>query len=81
MKNTTNILSPVIRVTRSWGSHGYSMYGVYYERWRESLSEEMSEADYIRQSAEFAFDARQDKREMRDNESRPIFHLKREDAR
>lgn len=75
--NTTTSTSPMIRVTRSWGSHGYSNYGVYWERWRESLNEEMSEEDYIRAAAEFEFDTRQDKREMRDGDQRPIFHLKR----
>ena len=78
MKNTcTNIASPMIRVTRSWGSHGYSAYGVYWERWRESLNEEMSEEDFVNKEAEFAFDCRVDKREMRDGDQRPVFDLTR----
>lgn len=75
--NNTNTTAAVIRVTRSWGSHGYSIYGVYYERWRESLEESMSEEDYIRTAADFEFDIRQDKREMRDGDQRPLFSLKR----
>lgn len=75
--NNTNTTAAVIRVTRSWGSHGYSAYGVYWERWRESLDEEMSEEDFVNKAAEFAFDTRQDKREMRDGDQRPVFHLTR----
>jgi hypothetical protein len=77
--NTNNIVSTV-SVTRSWGSHGYSNSGVYWESWRNQLSETMTEEEFKAQSEKFAFDILEDKRQMGDSEQRPIFHLKRENT-
>ena len=79
---TTNINTNIntIRVTRSWGSHGVSAYGVYWERWRESSSEEMSEADFDKVSAEFTALKELDWKEMRTGDQRPIFSLTRENT-
>ena len=75
-----NINTKTIQVTRSWGSHGVSAYGVYWERWRESTSEEMSEADFAKESGEFTALKELDWTEMRTGDQRPIFSLTRENA-
>ena len=76
----TNINTKTIRVTRSWGAHGVSAYGVYWERWRESTSEEMSEAEFEKVSAEFTALKEIDWAEMRTGDQRPIFSLTRENT-
>jgi hypothetical protein len=67
-----------IKTTLSWGSHGVSAYGVYWEKWRESTSEEMSEADFAKVSEEFTALKELDWAEMRTGDQRPIFSLTRD---
>lgn len=69
-----------IRVSRSWGSHGYSVYGVYWKRWRDQSSEEMSEEDFIKESEKIAADILEDQQQMRSGDQRPIFSLTRENT-
>lgn len=66
-----------LRVTRSWGSHGYSVYGVYWERWTLSVDETMSEAEFVLAAASAASDILTDQKEMRDGDQRSLIHLKR----
>jgi hypothetical protein len=80
MTNKTNNIVSTVSVTRSWGSHGYSVYGVYYESWRNSESVTMTEEAFKAESERIAFDILEDKRQMGDGDARPIFHLKRENT-
>ena len=68
----------VVRVTRSWGSHGVSVYGVYWERWRGQASEDMLESELVKAAAEFVVLIDKDRSEMERGDSRPMFGLELE---
>ena len=74
----TNTNTNTIRCTRSWGSHGVSVYGEYWERWSGCSSEEMTFDKFAKESEEFKTLLETDWREMSRGEQRPIFHLQRE---
>ena len=65
----------VVKVTRSWGSHGVSVYGEYWESWRGQKSEDMLESVFIKEAAEFVLLIDKDCSEMERGDSRPIYHV------
>jgi len=68
----------IVRVTRSWGSHGVSVYGEYWERWRGQASEDMLKSELIKAAAEFTALIHKDWSEMERGDQRPIFHVELE---
>ena len=69
-----------LRVTRSWGSHGVSAYGVYWERWVGSEDEEIT-FEALRKEQQINRDLiSEDWSQMRNGDQRPIFHVKCSDS-
>ena len=65
-----------LRVTRSWGSHGVSAYGVYWERWTGSEDGEITFEELRKEQKENRDHISEDWSEMRTGDQRPIFFVK-----
>ena len=65
-----------LRVTRSWGSHGVSAYGVGWERWTGSEDGETTWEELQKEQKENRENITQDWSEMRTGDQRPIFFVK-----
>ena len=68
----------IVRVTRSWGSHGVSVYGEYWTRWRGSASEEMDAKAFTKEAAELVAGIDKDCQEMVRGDQRAMFGLELE---
>ena len=68
----------VVKVTRFWGSHGVSVYGEYWTRWRGQASEEMPVSAFTKEAAEFVVLIDKDCQEMVRGDQRSMFGLELE---
>ena len=64
-----------IKVTRSWGSHGISVSGIYWERWTGSNTEVMTEFDFKKECSRIEQIIGKDWSEMVAGDQRPVYHL------
>lgn len=64
-----------VKVVRSWGSHGVSVYGVYWERWTGCEEDTMNEFDFKKEIELIKANITKDWSEMVAGDQRPIHHL------